>query len=103
MKYLHRPNHPQADEFGMVEASVAGVGYTGIPAIISDHMEPTKHMGTGRIHDSKSEFRKDTKAVGCIEIGNEQLKPREPIRLDKRKRAEDIRRTIYELKNGRYG
>lgn len=103
MKYLYRPGHPQADEFGMIDADLANKDHTTAPHIISDHMEPIKHHGTGRILDSKSEFRKDTRAVGCIEIGNEQIKPRIPIPLDKRKRVDEIRRTIYELKNGKYG
>ena len=40
----------------------------------------------------------------CIEIGNEiptVLKPRRRNELSKAKRKEDIRRAIYELKNGR--
>jgi hypothetical protein len=58
VKYLYRPNDPNCDEFGMVEAQYAEP-IRG-PMVISDHMEPTKHHGTGRVLDSKSEFRKDT-------------------------------------------
>lgn len=70
------------------------------PFVISDTMEPTKHMGTGRIIDSKAKFRADTKASGCIEIGNEAIKPRIPVKLDGGKRREDIRKAIYDLRNG---
>ena len=72
--------------------------------VISDTMAETQHMASGRFHTSKSEFRKDTKAHGCIEFGNETaalLKPRQPIKMDPAKRREDIRRTIYDLRNGR--
>lgn len=69
------------------------------PYVISDHMDPVKHHATGRIHDSKSQFRKDTKASGCVEIGNEMGKSRKPIPLDKRQRRDDIARTIYNLRN----
>ena len=72
--------------------------------VISDIMDSTQHMASRRWHTSKSEFRKDTRAAGCIEIGNETstvLKPRQPIKIDPAKRRDDIRRTIYDLRNGR--
>lgn len=72
--------------------------------VISDIMAETQHMATGRFHTSKSEFRKDTKDSNCIEIGNETkalLAPRKPVMMDRAKRRDDIRRTIYELRNGR--
>lgn len=77
---------------------------SGLPApgVISDIMDETLHMATGRTHTSKSEFRKDTKASGCIEYGSETstlLKPREPAALDRKKRRDDIRKAIHELKN----
>ena len=68
--------------------------------VISDTMEPAKHMGTGKMHDSKSQFRADTKASGCVEIGNEPIRPRAPIRLDKAQRREAIQRAVYDLRNG---
>lgn len=69
------------------------------PYVISDTMEPLKHMGTGRMIDSKAKFRADTKASGCVEIGNEPIRSRDPIRLDKRQRVEAIQRAIYDLRN----
>jgi hypothetical protein len=71
------------------------------PYVISDTMAPIKHMGTGQYLDSKSRFRQATRASGCVEIGNETVKPRQPIKLDSGKRREAIRKTIYELRNGR--
>jgi hypothetical protein len=67
------------------------------PGYISDHMDPTRHMADGRLYDSKSEFRKATKAAGCVEVGNERLKPFAPPKLDRAERAMDIKRAIYEL------
>jgi hypothetical protein len=67
------------------------------PGYISDHMDPTRHMANGRLYDSKSEFRKATKAAGCIEVGNERLKPFSPPKLDRTRRAMDVKRAIYEL------
>ena len=71
-----------------------------ISGVISDSMDATKHHGTGRIHTSKAKFRADTKAVGAIEIGNEIPKPRAPAKLDRGKRRDDIRKAIYDLRNG---
>lgn len=73
------------------------------PNVISDIMTETRHMATGRYHTSKSAFRAETKATGCIEVGNDPAltRPRKPIPLSREKRREDIRRTIYELRNGR--
>lgn len=76
------------------------------PGYISDIMEPTVHMVNMKTYDSKSEFRKATKEAGCIEIGNEvqtMLKPRKPREMDKGRRREDIKRALYEVRNGRRG
>lgn len=69
------------------------------PYVISDNMDGLKHHGTGRVTDSKSEFRKMTKACGAVEMGNEKIQPRKPIPLDRRKRREDIAKAIYQLKS----
>ncbi len=69
--------------------------------VISDTMPPTKHMGTGKIHDSKAAFRADTRAVGCVEVGNDPAARRD----NPAKRAEvptsdivqDVKRSIAEL------
>ena len=98
--YVYRPKHPDADKNGMVPFSVARADERKGPYIISDNMQPLKHHGTGRIIDSKSAFRNDTKASGCIEIGTEVPKQRQPISLDRGQRREAIRRSIYELRNG---
>ena len=68
--------------------------------VISDIMPATRHMADGRYYTSKSEFRKVTKAYGCVEIGNEtatMLKPRKPIPLSREQRRNDIRKAIREL------
>lgn len=70
-----------------------------VTAIQSDIMRPIMHHGTGRIIDSKSAFRRDTKASGCVEIGNDAVMPRTPIRLDRRQRREAIKQSIYNLRN----
>jgi len=69
--------------------------------VISDTMIPLKHMGTGEVIDSKAKFRAATRASGCVEIGNEPIKPRAQIKLDSGQRRETIRKVIYDLRNGR--
>ena len=100
--YVYRPNHPNSDEFGMVSIDIAGPKNQTNSAtyVISDIMDPMRHHGTGAIIDSKSKFRANTKASGCVELGNETIRQRKWIPLDRRQRREDIKRTIYNLRNG---
>lgn len=116
----HHPGHPLADEKGWVElnddyyAHLPDVDSCGKPYhksdtashnIISDIMPDTRHMANGQLYNSKSEFRKATKAAGCIEVGNDKsvmVPPiRKPVELDRRQRREAIRQSIYELRNGK--
>ena len=114
----HKPGHPMADARGWVNEDdyylyqynpdahlhymegnqVKRVGY------IKDEMEPTRHMSNGKMYTSKKKFRDETRARGCIEVGNETktlLTPRKQIELDRGQRRDDLRRAVYELKNGR--
>lgn len=49
--------------------------------VIQDSMDPTWHPCTGETMDSRSQFKRVTKAHGCIEVGNDPSvmnpKPRE--------------------------
>ncbi len=100
--FVYRPNHPDADENGMVDRGL--VGYENIasaaPYVISDIMEPTRHMATGNYFTSKSEFRKETRRSGCVEVGNDSSimpRPREIIPMPKA--GADIKRAIEQLKS----
>ena len=69
----------------------------------SDEMPPTRHMINGKYYTSKKKFRDETRARGCIEVGNETktlTKRRKPVKLDRRRRRNDIKKAIYDLKNG---
>ncbi len=57
------------------------------PSVISDSLPDLKHPQSDRIHDSKSNFRKDTKSWGGIEVGTEPIKDRRWV--DKPK-ADDV-------------
>jgi hypothetical protein len=104
MALIYRPDHPLANENGLIERALVDPDSAPLGLyVISDTMDPTRHMATGKMHTSKSEFRKDTKAAGCIEYGSDQslYKPRKRIPLSREKRVDDIRKTIYDLRNGR--
>ena len=74
----------------------------GAPNVISDTMPDLRHMADGRYYSSKSKFRAATKAHGCIEVGSDStiLAPRKAVPLSREKRRDDIRRTVYNLRNG---
>lgn len=102
---VYRPGHPLANDNGMVDQNLASYDHKrDAPFVISDTIDATRNMADNKMYTSKAKFRQATKAHGCIEVGNETatlLKPRKPIPMDRAKRVDDIRRSIYELKNGR--
>lgn len=98
-RFVYRPDHPAADQFGMVDLEMAGPKHAAANAtnVITDEMQPTRHMADGHYYTSKHRFREATKAAGCIEVGNETstlMKPRAPVQLDRQKRRDDIRRAL---------
>ena len=105
MRFVYRPDDPRSDKNGMLEVSLAWPKHVSnklVPSIISDEMPPTRHMVDCKMYTSKSEFRKATKAAGCVEVGNETstlTKPRSPVPLSREKRRDDIRRAVYQLRN----
>lgn len=64
--------------------------------VISDTMDPTMHMVTGRVVDSKAEFRRMTREAGCVEVGNEKFPDRQPSRVPRP--GPDIKRAIEQLR-----
>ncbi len=103
MPFVYRPGHPMANENGLVDRSLAYEQTGDAPYVISDSIEATRHMADGKYYTSKAKFRAATKAAGCVEVGNDAsiLRPRKPVTLSREKRRDDIRRSIYELRNGR--
>lgn len=107
MPYRYRPNHPMANENGMVDTDYLidePTARSALPApmVVSDSIDALRHHGTGEILDSKSAFRKRNKELGYVEIGNEKPKGRRtPAKLDRQQRKNDIRKAIYQLKNGK--
>jgi len=65
--------------------------------VISDVMPTMRHPITGKLMDSKSEFRKVTRAHGCVEVGNESWPDRRPTENPSAQR--DIVRAVEQLRN----
>jgi hypothetical protein len=104
MTLVYRPNHPQANPNGMVDKRVAGPLIRSEDPrmyVISDTMDPVKHMGTGRLHDSKAAFRADTRATGCLEVGTDPaiLRDRPRVELSNRDIAMDVKKSIEQLRS----
>jgi hypothetical protein len=85
----------------LVEKSLAP-GPRSAPYVISDEIPALRHMANNKYYTSKAKFREATKDAGCVEVGNDSslYRPRKPVPLSRDKRRDDIRRTIYELRNG---
>jgi hypothetical protein len=47
--------------------------------VISDTMDAVAHPSTGKVYDSKSRFRAETRARGLVEVGNDKI----PDRVDR--------------------
>lgn len=65
--------------------------------VISDVMEPVRHMGTGRMHDSKSQFRSDTRAIGAEEVGTDPAIARARPRNEPGGIEIDVKRAMQEV------
>lgn len=78
---------------------VRGVARGSAPNVISDNLDkPLRHMGTGRMLDSKSAFRKEDKAIGAVCVGNEATaRPRKFI--EPPRPGPDIKRAIDQLRS----
>lgn len=67
-----------------------------VRGVISDTMySPLRHPSTGKLMDSKSQFRAVTRAHGCVEVGNDTQ--RDTRRIDMPSLKGDISRAISEL------
>lgn len=102
MGVVYRPNHPLANENGMVDTSIAGPKHPKhgtAPNVIRDDLGMhLRHMATGRYLDSKSAFAKEDKASGSVCVGNEATaKPRKYI--EPPRPGHDIKRAIEQLRN----
>ncbi len=70
----------------------------GVRGVISDSLPDLIHPCTGKRMDSKSEFRRVTKAKGGVEVGNEPMVDRRTtVGLDSSSRKADIAAAMTQL------
>ncbi len=84
----------------LVDRDMAPPRHQGrVNGVISDTMgSALRHPITGKLMDSKSQFRAVTRAHGCVEVGNDtQRDTRRIDGFDKASRSADIARAINEL------
>lgn len=77
-----------------------------VHAVHQDTMDPTWHPHEMRYYDSKSEFRRATKAAGLVEMGNDwNSNKKHQETANRAGRIEEIKKQIdiYESKHGRIG
>lgn len=88
--------HEATGEFKTFPDPAKEVERKGSHAIIQDSMDPVEHpCEPGRFFDSKSQFRRVTKAHGCVEVGSGGLPKRREYEPQGVK--EDIRRALEKL------
>lgn len=58
------------------------------PMLIGDSMQAAEHVD-GKFYESKSAYRRVTKANGLIEVGNDPARFRQPKRPNREKAIED--------------
>lgn len=70
--------------------------------VIEDTISGTWHPCDGKMYDSKSQFRRTTKANGCIEYGNEDPRKATKSRpqLSRADRKEALIRAVNSLNRG---
>jgi hypothetical protein len=120
VRYKYDPENPLASPNGMVTIDdyYAYLSFKGgmvdnrmfngnepvVLRFISDAMPPTRHPCNEKMYESKKRFRDETKARGCVEVGNnvEGFKRKQYIQPSNRKdRRDAIKRSIDDLKNNR--
>ncbi len=83
----------------LVDRNIAGPRDSGpVKGVISDTMPAMRHPITQKLMDSKSRFRAETRAHGCVEVGNDvQRDTRRMDGFDSPSRKADIAHAIREL------
>lgn len=70
------------------------------PQLISDIMEPVQSQETGIYYDSKSAIRREYRAYGNIEIGNDKRPPMKPKRTDRKQVKATVEKALARVERG---
>lgn len=93
---MSRAGYPKVMRNGRLVSKATAAPRDAAPHVISDTMQAMVHPATGKMMDSKSQFRAVTRAKGCVEVGNEQMTAR-PRSLDIGGMKGDIAQAMREL------
>jgi hypothetical protein len=63
------------------------------PMVIAD-IQPYRSMATGEMITSRSQHRNHLKATGCVEVGNETMKPKTQSWIEQKAQKDTLRKEI---------
>ena len=63
------------------------------PFVRGDY-QPYRSMITGQMIEGRAQHREHLKRHNCVEVGNEQPKPRKPVPFDREKRKRQIAEVV---------
>lgn len=77
----------------------ANQGELCCPSVILDGMPAIQSMASGRVHDSKSAIRREYKAHGMVEVGNDSSltsgkRKADPSYMERQAKERDIERSV---------
>lgn len=81
-------------KYQAIEVSALAASESRAPGIICDSMQALEHPCDGRVYDSKSAFRRVTKAFGMEEKGNDGRYQKPSVPRENRQLQEAVNKTF---------
>ena len=69
----------------------------GFPGVQTDECEPFQSMADGKTYTSKSEYRKELKAQGYVELGDQKVEAKKPKGLTDQEISDGIDKAAAQL------
>lgn len=71
-----------------------------VPHFIRDTMDPIQSQVTGQMYDSKAALRREYKAHGVTEIGNDKMPPRQKPKPDRKAIRQSVEKAVARYDRG---
>ena len=94
-RYIQDP-----DTHELIEVSADYVRPRADGLLIIPDIAPYQSVITGETIGGRAQHREHLKMHGCIEVGNEKMKPKPMRVIPKQERVDAIRKAIHDLNNG---
>lgn len=94
MKYIW---DRQSQKFVPSDDFFSGRQSSAAPRVHTDSVDAFRSHADGKMYDSKSNYRRELRARGLVEVGNERIEPKPRSIPDVSGLRGDIQRTISEL------